>query len=53
VVRITMQKLLEGEFGLGRVLKIVLLDLTDGKQSIEAVAAAGIFAAQKLVLPDG
>ena len=48
-----MEKLLKCQFGLGRVFEIILVDLADGEQRIKAVAAAGIFPAQKLVLADG
>ena len=53
VVRIAVEELLECQFGLGRVFEIILVNLADGEQRVEAVPAAGIFPAQKLVLPDG
>ena len=53
VVRIALEKFFEYQLGLGRVFEIILINLADGEQRIETVAAAGIFAAQKLVLADG
>ena len=53
VVRITVEKFLEYLFGLGLVFQIILIDLAHGEERIDAVAAAGVFAAQELVLADG
>ena len=53
VMRIAAYKFLEYGFGLGRIVKIILIDLSNGKQRIEAVPAARIFPSQKLIFANG
>ena len=53
VARIAMQKVFEGRARLFRIVEIVLVDLADREQRVEAVFAAGIFLAQKAVFVDG
>ncbi len=53
IVRIAAQKILEGARAASKSLKIVLVNLADGEQPIETVLAAGILAAQELILLDG
>jgi hypothetical protein len=48
-----MKKVLEDRPRLFRIVKIVLIDLADREERVEAVFAAGIFLAQETVLFDG
>src|SRR5438105_4740089 len=51
--RVTRYEFLERAAGLPGIVQIVLVDLANRKQGVEAVLAAGIFAPQKSVLLDG
>src|SRR5579864_7359668 len=53
MVRVTVEEFLEGEAGVIAVVEIVFIYLANGEQGVKAVLAAGIFAAQELVLGDG
>ena len=52
-MRIAADDLLESFPRFVVLLQIILVDLADGEQGVEAILAAGIFAAEKLVLRDG
>ncbi len=53
VARIAMKKVFEGRARLFGIAEIVLINLADGEERVEAVFAAGIFLAQEAVLFDG
>src|ERR1019366_4592242 len=53
VARIAMQKVFEDRARLFGIVEIVLVDLANRKERVEAVFAAGIFLAQEAVLFDG
>jgi len=51
-MRVAADVLLKGFARHSLVIEVVFIDLAYGKQRIETVAAAGIFTAQKFVLPN-
>src|SRR6202451_657672 len=51
-MRVAAQKLLERGARLLRVVEVVLINLANGKQCVEAVLAARVFTAQKSILPN-
>ena len=53
VARIALKKIIESRPRLYRIIKIVLIDLGDRKERVEAVPAARIFLAQKAILLNG
>ena len=53
VARIAMKKVFEDRARLFGIVEIVLVDLADREERVEAVFAAGIFLAQETVLADG
>jgi hypothetical protein len=53
VAGIAAQEFLEGCVGASLVVKVVLIDLANPKQGVEAELAAGLFATKEFVLLDG
>src|SRR6266851_5687776 len=49
---ITAHKLLKGCPCLSRIVQVILINFSDGEQSIKAILAAGIFTSQEFVLLD-
>src|SRR5207302_1982011 len=50
---VAAEEFLERGAGFVRIVEIVFVDFADGEKGVEAIFAAGIFAAQELVLGDG
>ena len=52
-MRVAVHDLLESFARFVVLFQVVLIDLADGEEGVEAILAAGIFAAEEFVLRDG
>ena len=52
IVRILLEECMVGRFGIGVVVQVAKIDIALGEQSVGAVAAFRIFAAEKFILTD-